>query len=165
MSQLTKEDINKVFEVCDPMEKAVILLMLSIKADPREITRLKLVDFIASISRNLKDPENVRKVSGDWIVGYNIESNSLEGTTAIVDYLNWRAKNGPIYLDESLFVNADGEPLYEEDIHFMFHDLNNKASLEKRTFTVQNLNNMDYSFENCECSGENIILNVAWGFK
>lgn len=147
MTNLTEEHVKKVIEVCNPMEKAMILHMFNTGSCPYDIRRFKIIDFTESISDYLRHDEDSEQVIGIW----NIDSrfgafrsvSTTECNRAIVEYLNWRVKEtDPVHPYELLFVNAEGEQISPEELHGIFKKLNNMANLEEGAFTVHALHRL-----------------------
>lgn len=86
----TKEDLQEVLKVCDPMEKAVLLIGISSGLGAHEIINLRVKDF-----KKGHDPEtgittlDLRRGKVDFDI---ITFLSSEASKAVLDYLAYRAR-------------------------------------------------------------------------
>lgn len=86
----SKEDLQEVLKVCDPMERAVILVGVSSGLSANEVIRLKVGDFTGGY-----DPETEittldlrrRKVGFDFITFL-----TPEASRCVIEYLNYRGR-------------------------------------------------------------------------
>ncbi|MFZ2497387.1 tyrosine-type recombinase/integrase [Methanosarcina sp.] len=86
----TKDDIREVLKVCDPLEKAILLVGVSSGLSANEIINLKVRDFKTSYEPQTKITTLVLrrgKVGFDFVTFL-----SPEASGAVLDYLNFRGR-------------------------------------------------------------------------
>jgi len=89
----TKKDIQDVLKLCDPLEKALVLVGVSSGLAAAEITNLRIKDFINKYDDTKVTTLSLRreKVELDFITFL-----SPEATEAVQDYLSFRSRTSKI---------------------------------------------------------------------
>jgi integrase len=86
----SKEDLQEVLKICDPLEKAVLLVGVSSGLSANEIIRLKVKDFKSGY--DLKTEVTTLKLRRGKVGFDFVTFLSPEASRAVQEYLNFRAR-------------------------------------------------------------------------